>query len=72
MLRVAYISTERVELPKKLTEKELIHNAAVATLEERKHIDREKAKSMFPEEWEEIRRLEKRLAEIRASKLRKT
>lgn len=52
-LRVAYINTEGPNPPKarKQTEKQLIHELALARLAELRVINKQKAKDMFKEEW---------------------
>lgn len=60
MLRVAYISSPiPAEKPKKLTAKEKLHMAAIASLAARKIHDREKAKKLFAPELKELEALEK-------------
>jgi len=51
-LRVAYINTEGPK-PKsrKQTEKQLIHELALARLAELRAINKQKVKEMFKEEW---------------------
>lgn len=57
MLKIAHISDGPVK-PKKLTQKELIHNAAVQSLAERKAKDRQEANRKFAKQIEELEELE--------------
>jgi hypothetical protein len=66
MLTVAYISTTApTERPKRLTEKQKLHNMAIQSLAHRKSHDRERAKEMFAKEWEEIAQLEIKLKNLK-------
>ena len=57
MLRVAHISNGQVR-PKKLTQKELIHNAAIESLAVRKAKDKQDAEKKFSNEITELQQLE--------------
>lgn len=67
MLRVAYISPTGTAKPKKKSEDDIIRELALETVEVQKHVDQEKAKLMFTEEREQLKKLQKGLAEIEAN-----
>ena len=65
MLRIVYIAPEEpIILPKKLTKKQILHQAAVETLLVKKAHDRIRANEMFATEIKELEQLELELAEL--------
>lgn len=61
MLKVVYIAPDDFVKPKKLTQKQRIHEAAMETLAVTRFEDAKKAIKMFESEQEEIDRLENEL-----------
>jgi hypothetical protein len=57
MLKIAHISDGPCK-PKKLTQKELIHNAAIQSLAERRAKDKAEAIKKFSKQIEELEELE--------------
>jgi hypothetical protein len=66
MLRIAYVAPEgQLEKPKKLTKREVIHQAAMETIALKYAIGEIKAKELLADEIKEVEDLEEELLKLK-------